>query len=651
MNATRPLDTVVSCLRRAVLRHDDDAITDGELLEQYVRHRDEAAFEGLLRRHGPMVLGVCRRVLGNQDDAEDAFQATFLVLVRKAGAVVPRSLVGNFLYGVAHNTARKARALRGKRRARELKNVGMSSKTQPSEDSSHLQQLLDEELARLPENYRTAIVLCELQGRTIREAAHHLGWPQGTVAGRLARARALLAERLKARDKSLASTALAAVLARQSASACVPRPLVVSTMKAAAAFASNSTATAVSASVAALTEGVLKSMLLNKLKVVVAALLLTTMAIAGIGYFDGPRAAAGPEEKKKTSEDRLAEKKPGPRLESTWPVRATLQGHSEGVFSVAFSRDGKLLATASYDGTVRLWSVVSRKCLATLSGHEGKVHHAAFSPDGKLLATAGEDKTSRVWDVKRGVEIQKMVHADSVRVVAFTPDGKTLIAGGGVIDPDASRGELRRWDPDTGKEQPPFGAVPGKCVHDLALSKDGKVLVTANGNAFTIWDIDEKGQLKERCSAQAEESAFVYGMSLSADGKTLAITWDAKVYLYETATGKLRATMEKSYVGCWGPLILSPDGKTVAAAIVMQEKEGDWIVQRRSMIRTWDVQTGKVRKTVIVQGSLASMAFAPDGKTLAAGFRGGVRFPDGKTINFARLEEEKDGTVKLLSVK
>jgi RNA polymerase sigma factor (sigma-70 family) len=650
MNATRPLDGVVGCLRRVVLRQEDAALTDGQLLEQYVRHHDESAFEALLHRHGPMVLGVCRRVLGNEADAEDAFQATFLVLVRRAGSIVPRGLVGNWLYGVAHNTARKARTMRGKRRMHPLHQTD-PARTEPRADESlHLQALLDEELARLPADYRTVIVLCDLEGRTIRETAHRLGWPQGTVAGRLARARALLAKRLKVRGAALPGGALAFVLAQQAASACVPRPLVVSTMQAAAAFAAGSMA-AVPASVAALTEGVLKTMLLNRLKLAATAFLLATLAAVVLGSFDGPQAIARQADNKKPRKEKPAEKKPADRPAATWPVQATLKGHEDGVYCVAFSRDGRLLATASYDGTIRLWSVATRKCLATLSGHDGKVHHVAFAPDGKRVATAGEDKTVRVWDVDRGVEVQKMVHADPVRVVAFTQDGKTLLAGGGVLDPDTSRGELRRWDPATGKERAPFSQIPGKCVLNLIMSKDGKVLITANGNTFTIWDTDGKDQLKERCSAQAEESNFVYGMALSPDEKALAITWDAKVLLYEVATGKLRTTLKKSYVGVWQPLIWSPDSKIVTGGIVIQEKDGDWIVQKRSMVRTWDAKTGDVRQTVIVQGVMASMALAPDGKTVAVGFRGGIRFPDGETIDFSKSEEEKDGTVKLLRVK
>src|SRR5262249_33057536 len=204
-----------------------------ELLERYLRRRDEAAFEGLMRRHGPMVWGVCRRVLGHEADAEDAFQATFLVLARKAAAVVPRARVGNWLYGVAHNTARKAKAMNARRRARERQAAGQAPPGPPEGEGRGPHGPLDDGLSRPPGRERGPGGPCELEGRTVREAAHQLGWPQGTVAGRLARARAVLAERLSRRGLALAPGALAGALGAGAASAGVPPTAVASTVKAA----------------------------------------------------------------------------------------------------------------------------------------------------------------------------------------------------------------------------------------------------------------------------------------------------------------------------------------------------------------------------------------------------------------------------------
>jgi RNA polymerase sigma factor (sigma-70 family) len=165
--ATRQLSEVIQHLRRAVHLPEDAELTDGQLLRDYLDRRDEAALAALVRRHGPMVWGVCRRVLCNHHDAEDAFQATFLVLVRKAAAVVPREMVANWLYGVAHQTALKARATTAKRRARERQVTEMPEPAVTQQDLwGDVQPLLDQELSGLPDKYRVAIVLCDLQGKT-----------------------------------------------------------------------------------------------------------------------------------------------------------------------------------------------------------------------------------------------------------------------------------------------------------------------------------------------------------------------------------------------------------------------------------------------------------------------------------------------------
>src|SRR5262245_47278047 len=149
-----------------VVLPDPESVSDGQLLLRYVAHREEAAFAALLRRHGPMVLGVCRRVLRDGHDAEDAFQATFLVLAQKASDVRPPEQVGNWLHGVAHRTALKARATNARRRAGEQRLRERPGPDVSEEDWRELRPLLDEELNRLPDRYRTPVVLCDLEGKT-----------------------------------------------------------------------------------------------------------------------------------------------------------------------------------------------------------------------------------------------------------------------------------------------------------------------------------------------------------------------------------------------------------------------------------------------------------------------------------------------------
>ena len=237
-----------------------------------------------------MVLGVCRRVLGNAADAEDAFQATFLVLVRKAAAVVPRSQVGNWLYGVAVNTARKAKAMTRNRVIKERQAAERPRPRETPDDWEQIQAQLDEQLSRLPDKYRVPIVLCDLEGKPLKEAAQQLGCPLGTVASRLSRGRSLLARRLKNSGVLLTSGALAASLTECAASASVPGSLVHSTVKAATLFAAGPTAAGtISATVVALTEGVLRAMLMTRLKIIAALSLIVVAGalIAGAGSIPG----------------------------------------------------------------------------------------------------------------------------------------------------------------------------------------------------------------------------------------------------------------------------------------------------------------------------------------------------------------------------
>ena len=282
--ANSKANKVIQQLRKAMLLRDGAGMTDGQLLDCFLTQRDDAAFAALVKRHAPIVWGVCRRVLRHHHDAEDAFQATFLVLVRKAATVEPKEMVGNWLYGVAYQTALKARSVSTRRKEREKQMVEMPEPAVEERELWHdLQPLLDQELSRLPDKYRVPIVLCDLEGKTRKEAARQLGWPEGTVAGRLATARKMLATRLARRGVALSGGALAAVLSHNAAWAGVPPSVLASTIQAATMLAAGQAAAAglISVKVAALTEGVLKTMLLNPLKTATAV--LPAVGILGTG--------------------------------------------------------------------------------------------------------------------------------------------------------------------------------------------------------------------------------------------------------------------------------------------------------------------------------------------------------------------------------
>ncbi len=297
MASTRT-STFIQHLRRVALLGDGAGLTDGQLLSYFIERQDDAAFAALVRRHGPMVWGVCRRVLRNVHDAEDAFQATFLVLARKAASVLPREKVANWLYGVAWTTAHRAKVTAAKRRVRERQVTDMPEPAaRPADLWCDLQPLLDAELSRLPDKYRFPIVLCDLEGKSRKEAARQLGVPDGTVAGRLARARVMLAKRLARHGLAISGGVLATLLAQNAASARMPMSMVSSTVQAARLIAAGQAAAAgvVSAQVVALMEGVLQGMLLTKIRTVLGIMLVT--GVLGLGVALG---AHGPATDKQT---------------------------------------------------------------------------------------------------------------------------------------------------------------------------------------------------------------------------------------------------------------------------------------------------------------------------------------------------------------
>lgn len=273
--ATSQMNEMIQWIRRAVLDGSEADLTDGQLLESFIRNREEAAIAALVRRHGPMVWAVCHRVLRNHHDAEDAFQATFLVLLRKAASIVSREKLANWLYGVAHQTSLNAKETAARRKGRERQVIDMPEPKVAEPDLwLHLQPFLDQDLSRLPDKYRITIVLCDLERKTRKEAARQLMIPEGTLSSRLTTARTMLAKRLARHGLAVAGGSVAALF-HEAASASVPTSVVCSTIKAVTQVAAGKVIA--TAKVAALAEGVVKSMLLTKIKTVTALLLMLGM--------------------------------------------------------------------------------------------------------------------------------------------------------------------------------------------------------------------------------------------------------------------------------------------------------------------------------------------------------------------------------------
>jgi RNA polymerase sigma factor (sigma-70 family) len=287
-------------LCRLIGTHLGEELSDGQLLERFVGQRDGGAFAALVRRHGRTVLGVCRRVLNNDHDAEDAFQATFLVLVRRARSIAKREAVGSWLYGVACRVALKARIEAGQRRHQERRAAGLVREEATAGGTwDDVRPIIDEEVNRLPEKYRRPIVLCYFEGKTYEEVARLLGWPAGTASTRLARARALLRGRLTRRGLALSSGALAAGLAQAPVSSAEVCLLAESTVYAALRLGIQPGAAGISSQVVALTEGVVRTMLRRKMKTMAGVLLAVSMTFGGAGLvyrhgLGGPVSAADP---------------------------------------------------------------------------------------------------------------------------------------------------------------------------------------------------------------------------------------------------------------------------------------------------------------------------------------------------------------------
>jgi RNA polymerase sigma factor (sigma-70 family) len=275
--------------------------TDGQLLERFLAARDEtaeASFAALVERHGPMVLRVSQEILRDAHDAEDAFQATFLVLALRAGSVRKRESLGSWLYGIAQRVAMRSRANAARRRAHELRRAAVQYPAAGGGDPAECWPELHEEVTRLPEKYREAIVLCYLEGLTTGAAARRLGCAQGTVLSRLTRARQRLRQRMTGRGLALPAGLLVTEAIFDGAKAAVPPSLAHSVIQAAMRTAAGMTAAhAVPASVAALTEGVLTMMLRSRIRGVVTVVLATGAVAAGVAALLYRTAGAGAQER------------------------------------------------------------------------------------------------------------------------------------------------------------------------------------------------------------------------------------------------------------------------------------------------------------------------------------------------------------------
>lgn len=554
--------------------------TDGELLERFVSSRDEAAFAALARRHGAMVLRVCQRILHSPHDAEDAFQATFVVLARKAGAIGRRELLANWLFGVAQRVAREAKRRVDRRAGREHAAASFALEehvqgTAPEPGASELRAVVDEELQRLPVKYRRPVVLCYLEGKTNDEAALQLGTTRGQVAGTLARARDLLRERLSRRGLALSTATLTAWLVQEATAAAATVSLPAQAVQAGSA----------STTTGGLAHVVLKAMAWSKFKVWGALLLASIVAVPAILSLL-PR-----------------EKPPAWQFRARWPM------HAQNIQSLAFSADGKTLASAGIDavklcdpntGLVRHTLKTPQVTIGTITN--GGSDTVAVDPKSQNVAVGCIDGKVRFYNVATGLETRAFSYAEKARpkVLAFAPDGKTLHA----VD---HAGIVHIWDLATAKETTYPAPLSGR--GSAAFHADGKALAWVQHLTNNVLLLDlANGTNRVVVSDHGLGYPTTCRLAFAPDGQTAAIANHTTVKLYDLPAWRERATLASParLMQVQG-LVFSADSQTLAAS-------------GATTVILWDPATGREKATLRDCPNWAhSVAFAPDGKTLAAG--------------------------------
>lgn len=609
-------------------------LTDGQLLDRFAAGGDaaEAAFEGIVRRHGSMVLGVCRRALGDVHAAEDAFQATFLVLAFRARAINRRDSLGPWLHGVAFRLACRTRALARRRQERLGSLPELISPEAKIGDMADLRPVLDEELGRLPEKYRRPVVLCYLQGLTQEEAARALGWTKGTVSGRLARAKDLLRGRLTRRGLAPAAGLLAfeAGTGIEAAAMAVPPSLVGATTRAAVAVVLGAAETgAVSGAVLALARGGLRSMVVGRLKA--AAFLVLLGALGGavaIGY-------AGPEDPPVARGDvgAAAARSIDPPLPRGARLRmgTTLLRHEGHVVRAIFSPDGRTLASAGWDGAVRFWDPKTGKAIPGLDVLKESASPLAvdYSPDGQLLVVGRQDGTVQLWDVAaRRERFRSKVHKGRVVGIAFAPDGQTFASAS---DEDSC---TRLWDVGTGAEQRTLDLGDGDKIRGpLAFSPDGHHLAVGTESetgdrrvTIRIWDLRGAG---DQVIIREAHGFDLAGLAFTKDSKAVISgghEWrDVEEDLGRKTKGKATS---RPHLARWDVR----DGRRLwereltdtihLGGFTLTENGATLVSAHRDQLLVWDIASGRVTRTIPISPDemgkdAVGVAISPDDRTMA----------------------------------
>jgi RNA polymerase sigma factor (sigma-70 family) len=675
------LDRVVQHLRRLVGPSIGLLRTDAELVQSFVRCRDEAAFAGLVERHGGLVRAVCRHVLRDEADVDDAFQATFFILARKAAAIRAGQSVASWLHGVAYRTALNARRTAMRRQHHE-KQSSCRAPEQPASAAAlrELQAILDAEVDRLPAKVRTPFVLCCLEGFSKAEAARELGWKEGTVSGRLAQARKLLWQRLARRGVALSAALCAGAVTAAPADAGVTTALATAAVRGALSAGAG----ACTSRAAVLAEGVLKGMAAARARSALLMMVLLGVLAVGVGAAarqelaakpeaargDGAPAAAGAEQPQPAAEqprtDQYGDPLPAGAVARLGALRLVHEALGGAPLSeLIFTPDGKLVVSMGTDGH-RLWDVAtgkelplaesSRRAPVITAGSKLLTFEYELQPPGSRLflrdLATGKEVMGverqvdgwRVWDLATGKDVPQSALDLKDALARALERGKQLQAGGSwkLLAPDgtilatfdAEKKRIRLLDPKTEKELPPLldqPAVGGPMA--LSFSPDGKLLAAPNagGPTVRVWDVTTRKVVHELQGKDFQ----VFFTVFSPDGKLLAGADNHSVTFWDVATGKRLHEFGHTYF--LSALAFAPDSKTLVTGATYTDP----------VIRLWDPFTGK--ETGQWRGhmyGIDDLAFSPDGKLVASASQDEtIRLWDFATSKEVRRIDARQGIV------
>lgn len=629
-----PWSALIQQIRTLAARHPEVQTRDAELLHHFLTRRDEAAFETLLHRHGPMVYRTAWRILGSVNDAEDVFQATFLLLVRRGDDVRKRDSVAGWLHGVAHRLALTARAKRIQRQAKERQAAVLDAKA-PAADWTELEATLHEVLAQLPEKYRTPLVFCYLEGWTQEEVARHLGRPLGTVRSWVARGREMLRKRLIRRGVSLSAGTL--LLTAACAPACVVSVALRTATREAALLllAGGTAATPVAPSVAELMRRGATAMLAAKIKRMVCLFMLIFVAVGAGAIMPRAFLAGSQESSAEPPQPTVVGEAPKPpgsvpqkRLDihgDPLPPGAVARlgtvrfRHEDAIGPFAISPDGRTIVAAPlmFGKSVVFWDVSTGQLVRRWL-FDREIHYLAFHPDGKSIALGSveaREETLRLYDIASGKETHRFAGNNGSRglitsnmgvwgAAFFTPDGQTLVTSN-------SDETVRVWNVPSGKME--LHLNNGHC-RVWALSPNGKLMVQDKGDSEKILRVMEvtTGKAVRQLSHPTEVRAVVF----SPDGKTLAVAHGGptaapgKITLWSLEDGKELGTLG-GHLSTVPALAFSPNGKRLVSG------------GRSGRLLLWDVGSRKELRKAFLQPALSyqalsiqQLAFSPDGKTI-----------------------------------